>query len=189
MSTRQSWDNYFFEMLDLIGERSTCDRGKCACVIVNFEKRILVTGYAGSISGKKHCSEAGHLFRKSLSDDGKVITKNCVRTIHAEQNAICQAAKNGVSLANSIAYISMSPCRACTMLLLSAGVTSFYFKKLYKDFSHLIHSQEDSVVYARTDVNLSFENSIVRIYDYARTCKLYELQVEKELAETLKKTD
>ena len=93
---RPSWDEYFMEVCRAIAKRATCDRGKSGCVIAK-ENQILATGYVGSPSGLPHCDEAGHELKKVLHDDGSV-SMHCVRTVHAEQNAICQAARRGVAI-------------------------------------------------------------------------------------------
>jgi dCMP deaminase len=128
-STRPSWDEYFTEIMKAVSTRSTCDRGHSACVFVK-DKQILVTGYAGSPVGFPHCDEVGHDLRKSFNEDG-MVSEHCVRTVHAEQNALCQAAKKGVSLDGATVYVNMTPCRVCTMLLINCGVKRIYAEKKY----------------------------------------------------------
>jgi dCMP deaminase len=84
---RPSWDKFFIEMLDTIAARSTCDRGKPACILVK-DNHIISTGYAGSPPGLPHCDDAGHIIKTVTHEDGSQ-TEHCVRTVHAEQNAIC----------------------------------------------------------------------------------------------------
>lgn len=117
---RPSWDDYFIHLMMSVGERATCNRGKCGCVIVK-EKRIITTGYVGSPPGFPHCDEAGHELKRVIDDDGN-IKEHCVRTIHAEQNAICQAARYGIPLEGATLYCKMEPCRVCAMLVVSAGI-------------------------------------------------------------------
>jgi dCMP deaminase len=93
---RPTWDEYFMEVARAIAKRATCDRGRSGCVI-SKEKQILSTGYVGSPKGLPHCDEVGHLMKKVIHDDD-TITQHCMRTVHAEQNAICQAAKMGVPI-------------------------------------------------------------------------------------------
>jgi len=93
---RPSWDEYFMEVCEAISKRATCERGRSGCVIAR-DRQILVTGYVGAPAGLPHCDEVGHQFKKTIHEDGS-ITTHCVRTVHAEQNAICQAAKIGVSI-------------------------------------------------------------------------------------------
>ena len=94
---RPSWDQYFIDMMDTVATRATCDRGKSGCIIVK-DRRIISTGYVGSPPGLAHCDDVGHLMKQVIDDDGTT-RQHCMRTIHAEQNAICQAAKHGISLA------------------------------------------------------------------------------------------
>lgn len=120
MYQRPSWDEYFFEVAHALRRRATCGRGRTACVIVK-DNQILATGYVGSPPGFPHCDEVGHLLHKVLEDDGQ-LHDHCIRTLHAEQNAICQAAKRGISLDGATAYVTMFPCRTCAMLLISVGI-------------------------------------------------------------------
>jgi dCMP deaminase len=100
--------------------RATCDRGRSGCVIVR-DKQVLVTGYVGSPLGLPHCDDVGHLMKKVVHDDGSV-TQHCMRTVHAEQNAICQAARRGIALDGGTLYCSMTPCRTCAMLIINCGI-------------------------------------------------------------------
>ena len=104
----------------MVGTRSTCDRGRAGCVIVK-NKRMLTTGYAGSPIGVKHCDEAGHEMHKVTHEDGDE-TMHCIRTTHAEQNAIVQAARVGIALDGATLYCSMTPCYACAKMIINAGV-------------------------------------------------------------------
>lgn len=126
---RPSWDDYFISMVDEIAKRATCDRGKSGALIVK-EKRILCTGYVGSPPGFPHCDEAGHLLKKVIDEDGTV-RQHCVRTIHAEQNAISQAARYGIPLDGSTLYCTMEPCRVCAMLIISVGIKKVIVKRRY----------------------------------------------------------
>ena len=128
-NNRPSWDEYFMELADAVSKRATCDRGRSGCVIVR-NRQILVTGYVGSPKGLPHCDEVGHLFKKVYHEDGKV-TQHCVRTVHAEQNAICQAAKLGISLNDSTLYCRMTPCRTCAMLIINCGIKRVVCEKKY----------------------------------------------------------
>ncbi len=126
---RPTWDEYFIKLVDEVSLRATCDRGRSGCVIVK-DKRILCTGYVGSPPGFPHCDEAGHLFKKVIDDDGTE-RQHCMRTIHAEQNAICQAARWGISLEETTLYCTMEPCRVCAMLIISVGIRKVVAKKRY----------------------------------------------------------
>ena len=126
---RPSWDEYFIDMMDTVATRATCDRGKSGCIIVK-DKRIISTGYVGSPPGLPHCDEVGHLMKQVIEDDGTT-RQHCMRTIHAEQNAICQAAKHGISLEGSTLYCKMEPCRVCAMLIISCGIKKVVAKSQY----------------------------------------------------------
>jgi len=126
---RPSWDVYFMKIADTVASRATCDRGRSGCVIVR-DRQILVTGYVGSPIGLPHCDEVGHQMKQLLHEDGKV-TQHCVRTVHAEQNAICQAAKLGISLQDSTLYCRMTPCRTCAMLIINCGIRRVVCEKKY----------------------------------------------------------
>ena len=126
---RPTWDEYFMEIANAVSSRATCDRGRSGCVIVR-DRQILVTGYVGAPKGLPHCDEVGHQLKKTIHEDGSV-TEHCVRTVHAEQNAICQAAKLGISLNNSTLYCRMTPCRVCAMLIINCGITRVVCEKKY----------------------------------------------------------
>ena len=126
---RPSWDDYFMEVADAIAKRATCDRGRSGCVIAR-DRQILVTGYVGSPPGFAHCDDVGHQLKKVVHEDGRV-TRHCVRTIHAEQNAICQAARLGVAIDGATLYCRMTPCRACAMLIISCGIRCVVCERKY----------------------------------------------------------
>jgi len=132
---RPTWDEYFMEILDSVARRSTCDRGRVGCVIV-LDKQILVTGYAGAPTALPHCDEVGHQLKKTIHENGE-ISEHCVRTVHGEQNAICQAAKRGVAIEGATVYVRMTPCRVCAMLLINCGIKRVVCEKKY-------HSGEES---------------------------------------------
>ena len=117
---RPSWDEYFTKIMLEVGTRATCDRGKSGCVIVR-NNQILVTGYVGSPVGLPHCDEAGHEMKKMLNEDGSA-SDHCVRTTHAEQNAICQAAKLGIALEAATLYCRMTPCYTCAKMIINCGI-------------------------------------------------------------------
>jgi len=129
MSKRPSWDEYFLEMLDAVAKRATCDRGRNSAIIVK-DKRILSTGYVGSPVGLPHCDDVGHLFKKHIDEDGKE-SMHCVRTTHAEANAIATAARFGISVDGATLYTKMSPCLDCAKLIINAGIKRVVCKKLY----------------------------------------------------------
>ena len=117
---RPSWDEYFSHLANLVGERGTCDRGQCGALIT-IDKRIVSTGYAGSPSGTVHCDEVGHEMHTVIHEDGSQ-SQHCIRTTHAEQNAICQAARFGIALNGGTLYTKMAPCYACAKMMINAGI-------------------------------------------------------------------
>ena len=117
---RPSWDEYFIKIADLVGSRGTCDRGRAGCVITR-DKRIVATGYVGSPAGLPHCDEVGHEMHTVVEEDGST-SRHCIRTTHAEQNAICEAARMGISINNSTLYCKMTPCYTCAKMIINAGI-------------------------------------------------------------------
>ena len=155
--SRPSWDEYFLDLVDQVATRATCDRGRSGCVVVR-DKRILCTGYVGSPSGTPHCDEAGHDLKRMIDEDGTV-RRHCVRTVHAEQNAICQAARYGLSLAGTTLYCSMEPCRVCAMLIASAGISRVVAQRRY-------HAGQDTrALLAAAGVELEVVDDRVAGYD------------------------
>ena len=145
---RPSWDEYFMELANAAAKRATCDRGRSGCVIVK-DKQVLVTGYVGSPIGLPHCDEVGHLFKKTFHEDG-TITTHCVRTVHAEQNAICQAARRGIALDGATLYCRMTPCRVCAMLIINCGIKRVVCEKKY-------HAGEESEeMFKQAGIKLEF---------------------------------
>ena len=126
---RPSWDEYFMDVMHALSKRATCNRGKTACLLVK-DNHIISSGYVGSPSGLPHCDEVGHLMKKVVNEDGS-ISEHCVRTIHAEQNAILFAAKNGISTVGSTLYVTVSPCVHCAKVIVAAGITRVFYKTLY----------------------------------------------------------
>lgn len=119
---RPTWDEYFLDIAFSVAERSTCDRAHVGAVLVR-DKRILATGYNGSPAGLPHCDEAGHL----------MVDGHCVRTLHAEQNAIIQSALHGVSSEGATAYVTHQPCLTCAKMLINAGVQRVVYAGNYLD--------------------------------------------------------
>src|SRR4029453_17745973 len=120
--TRVDWDNYFMAIATQVATRSTCDRKHVGAVVVR-EKMILATGYNGSLRGAEHCDDVGHLMQ-----DG-----HCVRTVHAEANAIVQAARNGVRTEGASIYVTASPCFACFKLIANGGIETIVLGEFYRD--------------------------------------------------------
>ena len=127
---RPSWDEYFMHLVKTVAERATCDRGKAGAVIVK-DKRVLCSGYVGSPPGMPHCDDVGHLIRKVTYENGEV-KEHCMRTIHAEHNALLQAAKFGISLEGTTIYCKMTPCRNCAMAITAAGIKKVVTEKDYQ---------------------------------------------------------
>ena len=122
MIQRANWEQYFMNIAEEVATRSTCDRKHVGALIVR-DKTILSTGYNGSIRGMPHCDDVGHMM-----EDG-----HCVATIHAETNAILQAAKNGVMINGGEVYITASPCWPCFKMLANAGIKKIYYGEFYRD--------------------------------------------------------
>ncbi|HEY9075076.1 MAG TPA: cytidine/deoxycytidylate deaminase family protein [Anaerolineaceae bacterium] len=118
---RPVWDDYFMKIAFAVSERSTCDRAMVGCVLV-LEKRILTTGFNGSPAGQPHCDDVGHL----------IVDGHCVRTIHAETNAIIQAALHGVSTRGATCYVTHFPCINCAKVLINAGITRIVYSEAYR---------------------------------------------------------
>jgi dCMP deaminase len=153
---RPSWDEYFMELTRTIAKRATCDRGRSGCVIAE-EKHIATTGYVGSPPGMPHCDEVGHQMKKVVHEDGKE-SWHCVRTLHAEQNAILQAARNGISLKGTTLYCKMTPCRVCAMLIIGVGISRVVCEKRY-------HAGEESEqMFANAGVKLDILNPDIEKY-------------------------
>ena len=119
---RVSWDVYFMNCAREVSARATCDRKHVGCVIVR-DKTILATGYNGSVRGLPHCDEAGHMM-----EDG-----HCVRTIHAEINAIVQAARHGTAIDGSTLFVTASPCWPCFRTIANTGIRRIVFGEFYRD--------------------------------------------------------
>jgi dCMP deaminase len=119
---RATWDEYFMNIARAVSTRATCDRKHVGAVIVR-DKVILSTGYNGSIRGMPHCDEVGHMM-----EDG-----HCVRTIHAEANAIIQAAQSGTRIEGGTIYVTASPCWACFRMIANAGIKRVVFGEFYRD--------------------------------------------------------
>ena len=120
--SRVDWHTYFMNIARQAATRSTCDRKQVGAVIVR-DKTILSTGYNGSIRGMPHCDDVGHVMEND----------HCVATVHAEANAIIQAAKNGVRIDGAEIYTTASPCWSCFKLIANAGLRIVYYGEFYRD--------------------------------------------------------
>jgi dCMP deaminase len=119
---RVSWDRYFMNLAVQAATRSTCPRKAVGAVIVR-DRAVLATGYNGSIRGLPHCTDVGCL----------MVSGHCVRTVHAEANAILQAAKHGVRLDGAEIYVTASPCWDCFKLVANAGINRVLYGEFYRD--------------------------------------------------------
>ena len=122
MRERVDWHTYFMNIARQAATRATCDRKHVGAVIVR-DRTILSTGYNGSIRGMPHCDEVGHVMENG----------HCVATVHAEANAMIQAAKNGVRLDGAELYTTASPCWPCFKLIANAGIRTIYYGEFYRD--------------------------------------------------------
>lgn len=119
--TRPNWNEYFVAIAKQVATRATCDRRHVGSVLVSKDRVILSTGYNGAPRGMPHCDEAGH----------EIVEGHCVRTVHAEANAIAQAARTGASVEGATLYTTASPCYDCFKLLINAGVKKVVYNEFY----------------------------------------------------------
>lgn len=130
MSNRPTWDEYFMEMAELARQRSTCLRRKVGAVIVK-DNRVIATGYNGVPKGIRHCEETGCLRQQLNVPSGKM--HELCRGLHAEQNAIIQAACMGSSIEGGTLYCTTQPCVICTKMIINAGIKRVVIKESYPD--------------------------------------------------------
>ncbi|WP_022850256.1 deoxycytidylate deaminase [Limisalsivibrio acetivorans] len=141
---RPDWDQYFIEITNIAKKRSTCLRRQVGAVIVK-DKHILATGYNGVPSGISHCSEVGCLRMKLNVPSGE--KHELCRGLHAEQNAIIQAAYHGVSISGATLYCNTKPCSICTKMLINAGIARIVYEEFYSD-------ELADALLAETDISL-----------------------------------
>jgi dCMP deaminase len=134
MRMRKNWDEYFMEIAKVVASRATCDRKHVGAVLVR-DRTILSTGYNGSIRGLPHCDEVGHMMENG----------HCVATIHAEANAIIQAAKNGVGIDGATIYTTASPCWPCFQLIANSGARRIVFGEFYRDARIFEYAQKVAI--------------------------------------------
>lgn len=135
MSNRIPWDQYFMAQSLLISTRSTCTRLSVGATIVR-DRRVISGGYNGSVSGDVHCSDIGC----------KIVDGHCVRTVHAEVNAILQCAKFGASTEGASIYVSHFPCLQCSKIIIQAGIKKLYYLKDYKNSEYAKELLEHSEI-------------------------------------------
>nr|WP_320115977.1 cytidine/deoxycytidylate deaminase family protein [uncultured Desulfuromonas sp.] len=128
--TRPSWEDYFMDIARLVASRSTCLRRQVGAVIVK-DKNVLTTGYNGTPSGVRHCQETGCLRDKLQVPSGQ--RHELCRGLHAEQNAIIQAAKHGVNISGGTLYCTNAPCVICAKMLINAGLSRIVYLEGYPD--------------------------------------------------------
>jgi dCMP deaminase len=147
---RISWNEYFLKCMDAAALRASCDRGKSACIIVK-DNRILATGYVGAPSGIPSCDEVGHqmiarcelemqTYNEMIQENEGLIIKSknlpfslhCIRTVHAEQNAIINCARNGISTLGATMYVTMTPCSVCARMIIQAGIKKVIARNKYQ---------------------------------------------------------
>ena len=153
---RPSWDEYFLDIANTVAKRATCDRGRSGCVIAK-NKQILVSGYVGSPKGLPHCDDVGHQMKTIKHEDGSE-SQHCVRTTHAEQNAICQAAKLGVSIEGATLYCKMTPCTVCAKMIINAGIKRVVCENKYHK------GEESEKMFLSAGVELKIINDEVQKY-------------------------
>jgi len=153
---RPSWDEYFLQVMDIVGSRGTCDRGRSGALLVR-DRRILATGYVGSPIGIPHCDEVGHEMHTVTRENG-VASRHCLRTSHAELNAIVNAARFGVAIDGATLYCKMVPCYTCAKAIINAGIKRVVAFRNY-------HSTEQSKeVFKKAKVTLSIINKEIEPY-------------------------
>lgn len=154
---RPTWDEYFMKIVEMVGTRGNCDRFRGGCVVTR-DRRIVVTGYNGAPVGAPTCDEAGHEMHTVVNEEG-VQSRHCIRTTHAEQNAICEAARMGISLEGGTLYCQMTPCYTCAKMLINAGVKRVVCAKDYHT------GQRTKEIFQETGVAYSLVNNEVNKYE------------------------
>lgn len=146
---RPSWEEYFMEITKMVAMRSTCLRRKVGAILVK-DKRILATGYNGAPAGLKHCEEVGCKRAESNIPSGKM--HELCRGLHAEQNAIIQAAYHGISIKGATLYCTNKPCIICTKMIINAGIKEVLYLEGYNDSMSDDMFQEAGIMVRRLDV-------------------------------------
>ena len=126
---RPSWDEYFIKLAEVVGSRGTCDRGRSGSMLIK-DKRILATGYVGAPVGLPSCDDIGHEMHTVINEDG-TNSRHCIRTAHAEMNAIANAARVGVAINGGTLYCQMVPCYSCAKVIINAGIVRVVAAKDY----------------------------------------------------------
>ncbi len=148
---RPSWDEYFMAIAQVVASRSVCVRHKIGAVIVNEDRQILSTGYNGPPRGVKHCAARGGCIRNKENIPSGTRQEYCFG-LHAEQNAIVQAAREGIRLLGSTLYCAYKPCSLCARMIVNAGIEEVYFTVDYPDDLTLTILKEGGVSFVKWDV-------------------------------------
>lgn len=149
---RPSWDEYFLAQLPTLALRATCDRGRAACLFVSANHDPLAAGYVGSPPGEPHCDDVGHLW----SESEPIGRRHCVRTLHAEVNAVVRAARNGVRLAGSTVYCTLEPCYSCAAMLVGLEVVRVVAAHPY----HAAQRTRDLLMRARVSLTVTSDEEL-----------------------------
>ncbi len=157
---RPTWDEYFLKLAMLVSERATCPRMHCGCVLVK-DRRILSTGYNGSIPGDAHCEDEGCM----------IVDNHCVRTNHAEMNAIIQCSIHGVSTQEATAYITNMPCTNCAKALIAAGIKEIVIFSDYHDTKAEEFFKIANVIIKRLEMPKTSINYNLKDYSSAKEIK------------------
>jgi dCMP deaminase len=166
---RPSWDEYFLNLLEPLSARGTCDRGRTSAVIVSPGHTIIATGYAGAAPGQPHCDEVGHMMNTVIHEDG-TSSQHCVRTLHAEENAILQCAKDGIKVEGATIYCKMVPCYNCAMRIVRVGIRRVVAQKRY-------HADQKTIkLFRDAEINLVIMDNSVEEYSNqgGNTANLFE---------------
>jgi len=147
--TRPTWHEYFVSITKQVATRSTCLRRKVGAIVVK-DKRILTTGYNGAPKGVENCLEAGTCLREELGVPSGERHEIC-KGLHAEQNALLQAAYHGVSIKDSVIYCTTQPCIMCSKMIINAGIRKIYYLEDYPDPLYIGILDEAGVEYIRLD--------------------------------------
>lgn len=164
-SFRPSWDHYFMAMAHMVAERSTCERLRGGAVLVK-DKRMIATGYNGAPSGMAHCDDVGHLMERG----------HCIRTLHAEENTILQAAKFGLSTVDSTLYSTFAPCYHCLKKLIASGVRRVVGNGIYRDLSAVDLGREAGLVLELYEPDPAWLDYLSRLYGSLPRVKVQEIK-------------
>jgi len=149
---KSSWDQYFLQIATIVGSRGTCDRGRSGAVITK-NKRILSTGYVGAPVGLPDCDEIGHEMNTVIDEEGKE-SRHCIRTAHAEQNAINNAARLGVAIEGGTIYCKMTPCYKCAQSIINSGIKKVIAMKDYHK------GQKTKDIFKQVNISLEIQGDI-----------------------------